>query len=185
MTPAANRPHTPKQADERQTLAGFLDHYRATLAIKCEGLTAAQLAQRSAPPSGLSLLGLVRHVGEVERGLFRGFACEQVKSSYCTESHPDGDFDDATGTDECVSEAFGYWNGEIEHARKIVAGASSLDQTLYRQRTDSTVSLRWILVHMIEEYARHSGAPPADEGVAGGGGHADLLRERIDGVTGD
>jgi hypothetical protein len=170
MTLAGERPHTPKQADERETLAGFLDHYRATLALKCDGLTPQQLAERSAPPSTLSLLGIVRHMGEVEKGWFRGFAGEPLEWRYCTEND-DGDFDDAVATQECVDDAFAYWTGEIERAREIFGNAASLDETLYRERSNTTVSLRWIMVHMIEEYARHCG-------------HADLLRERIDGATG-
>ena len=170
-TVAGERPHTPKQAGERETLTGFLDHYRATLRLKCDGLDPAQLAERSAPPSTLSLLGLVRHMGEVEKGWFRGFAGEPLEWRYCPEGNPDGDFDDAVGTHECVDDAFAYWTGEIEHAREIVAAATSLEDTLHRERSGTTVSLRWILVHMIEEYARHCG-------------HADLLRERIDGATG-
>ncbi|TAM90646.1 MAG: DinB family protein [Jatrophihabitans sp.] len=172
MTLAGNRPHTPKQAGERETLTGFLDHYRATLALKCEGLTPEQLAERAVPPSSLSLLGLVRHMGEVEKGWFRAFAGEPTEWRYSTDDDPDGDFDGTVGTQECVDDAFAYWQGEVGHAREIVAGARDLDETLYRERSDTTHSLRWILVHMIEEYARHCG-------------HADLLRERIDGVTGD
>lgn len=164
------RPHTPKTAGERETLAGFLDYYRATLAIKCDGLTAVQLAERAVPPSALSLLGLVRHMGEVEQGWFRGFAGEPITWHYC-EQNEDGDFEDVRGDESCVREAFDYWRGECAHAREIVA-AADLDATLYRERSGTTVSLRWILVHMIEEYARHCG-------------HADFLRERIDGLIGD
>ncbi len=167
------RPHTPKTADERETLAGFLDHFRATLAMKCDGLSPEQLAERAVPPSSLSLLGLVRHMGEVERGWFRGFAREQTSPRYYSEQNPDGDFDDARGDDAMVRDAFDYWQQEIEHAREVAA-AGDLDATLERHRdgTSHTMSLRWILVHMIEEYARHNG-------------HADFLRERIDGVVGD
>ena len=157
-------------ADERTTLAEFLDYYRATLAAKCAGLSAEQLAERAVPPSSLSLLGLVRHMGEVEQGWFRSFAGEPLNRRYCSKDNPDGDFDDVSADDECVRDAFGYWQGEIAHARKIVAGRG-LDETFGRPNRPAT-SLRWILVHMIEEYARHCG-------------HADFLRECLDGATGD
>ena len=153
-------------------LTGFLDHYRATLRLKCDGLTPDQLAERSVPPSSLSLLGLVRHMAEVERGWFRGFAQEETEPRYYSDDDIDGDFDNVRADQGEVDEAFAYWQAEIEHAREIVAGAA-LDETLTRTRRGETqaMSLRWIVVHMIEEYARHCG-------------HADLLRERIDGVTG-
>lgn len=173
MMPPVERPHTPKTAAERETLIGFLDHYRATLALKCEGLTAEQLAERAVPPSPLSLLGLVRHMGEVERGWLRGFAGEPTQPRYYSDENPDGDFDDARGEDAMVRDAFDYWHEEIEHARRIAA-AADLDGTFERPRDGQphTISMRWILVHLIEEYARHCG-------------HADFLRERIDGATGD
>lgn len=172
MITSIERPEPPFAGDERATLAGFLDYYRATLALKCDGLTPKQLAARATPPSTLSLLGLVRHLAEVERGWFRGFAREQSEPRYYSDADPDGDFDNALGDDDTVRDAFGYWQAEIEHAREIVA-AAALEQTFFRPRDGGeTISLRWILVHMIEEYARHCG-------------HADLLRETIDGVTGD
>jgi uncharacterized damage-inducible protein DinB len=164
------RPHTPKTADERETLAGFLDHYRATLAQKCDGLTAQQLAERAVPPSPLSLLGLIRHMGEVEQTWFRRFNGEQLEFRYCTDDDPDGEFDNAVGDQGQVEEAYAYWTGEIDHARAVV-DAHQLDETFVHERSGTTHSLRWILVHMIEEYARHCG-------------HADFLRERVDGVTG-
>jgi uncharacterized damage-inducible protein DinB len=166
------RPESPLAGDERATLAGFLDYYRATLALKCHGLTPEQLATRSAPPSSLSLLGLVRHMAEVERGWFRGFALEQTSPRYYSDDDRDGDFDNVEADMDSVREAFEFWSAEIDHARDVVAGAG-LDQTYSQVRHGGrTISLRWIMVHMIEEYARHCG-------------HADLLRERIDGATGD
>jgi uncharacterized damage-inducible protein DinB len=166
------RPEPPVVADERATLTGFLDYYRATLAIKCHGLTPQQLATRSTPPSTLSLLGLVRHMAEVERGWFRGFALEQTSPRYYSDEDRDGDFDNAHGDEATVRDAFDFWQAEIERAREVVA-AADLNQSYYRPKHGGeTISLRWIVVHMIEEYARHCG-------------HADLLREAIDGVTGD
>jgi uncharacterized damage-inducible protein DinB len=158
----------PRNTDERTTLLTFLEWQRATIARKCEGLTAEQLRQRSAPPSTLSLLGLVRHLADVERGWFRRtLAGEDVEDIYSSDADPDGDFNNIDSVD--VDEALATWRSECEQARKIVA-SRTLDDT-GRQRTGSVVSMRWILVHMVEEYSRHNG-------------HADLLRERIDGAVG-
>lgn len=160
------RPPRPTVADERTTLLGFLDYYRATVELKCDGLTPEQLAERTVPPSPLSLLGLVRHLADVERGWFRGFVGEPNGPRYRAE--PDGDFVHAVGEADQVAEAFGYWHAEIEHAREVGAKAD-LDAVFTRK--GQTYSLRWVLVHMVEEYARHVG-------------HADFLRERIDGAVG-
>jgi uncharacterized damage-inducible protein DinB len=160
----------PLVAQEREMLDAWLDFHRATLAVKCEGLTDDQLRARAVPPSSLSLLGLVRHMGEVERSWFRRvLGGEQAPPRYYSDENPDGDFDDVAGAG--VAEAFGYWRDECAHARERVAAAPSLDVT-GTGRHGERYSLRWIMVHMIEEYARHNG-------------HADLLRERIDGAVGD
>jgi uncharacterized damage-inducible protein DinB len=162
------RTEPPLQAGEREMLDAWLDFHRATLAQKCDGLTDEQLRQRAAPPSSLSLLGLVRHMAEVERGWFRrGVAGESALPRYYSDDNEDGDFDDVDTAD--VAEAFAYWREECQGARDIVAAVPSLDQT-FGGRT-RTYSVRWLMLHMIEEYARHNG-------------HADLLRERIDGATG-
>lgn len=167
---AVNRIDTPREAGERETLRAWLEWHRATLALKCEGLSDDQLRERSVPPSTLSLLGLVRHMAEVERGWFRRtLACEDAPLIYCSQDdNPDGDFDDVADAD--VAADFGTWRAECGAARSAEAAAPSLDMA-GTQRTGTRVSLRWIMVHMIEEYARHNG-------------HADLLRERIDGATG-
>ena len=160
----------PLVAEEREMLDTWLDYHRATLAVKCEGLTDDQLRARAVPPSSLSLLGLVRHMGEVERSWFRRvLGGEQAPPRYYSDENPDGDFDDVAGAG--VAEAFGYWRDECAHARERVAAAPSLDVT-GTGRSGDRYSLRWIMVHMIEEYARHNG-------------HADLLRERINGTVGD
>ena len=160
----------PLVAQEREMLDAWLDYHRATLAVKCEGLTDDQLRAQAVPPSSLSLLGLVRHMGEVERVWFRRvLGGEQAPPRYYSDENPDGDFDDVA--DAGVAEAFGYWRDECAHARERVAAAPSLDVT-GTGRQGERYSLRWIMVHMIEEYARHNG-------------HADLLRERIDGTVGD
>ncbi len=151
-------------------LDAWLDYHRETLAWKCSGLSDAQLRERSAPPSTLSLLGLVRHMADVERGWFRRtLGGEAVPRIYSSDDNPDGDFDDVDGAD--TAEAFETWRRECEAARQAASAAESLDVT-GTSRHGHEISLRWILVHMIEEYARHNG-------------HADLLRERIDGATGD
>ena len=158
-------------SSERAMLDSWLDFHRATLAMKCEGLDADRLRSRSVPPSALSLLGLVRHMAEVERAWFRGILAGQEfhRGIYWTAQDRDGDFDLVDHAD--VSEAFSTWRQECDNARRAAAGLP-LDTVGKRLRHGHEVSLRWILVHMIEEYARHNG-------------HADLLRERIDGATGD
>ncbi len=165
------RAEPPLTADERHMLDGWLEYHRATLAWKCEGLSADQLRERAVPPSSLSLLGLVRHMAEVERAWFRRRAGrEDVPMLYCTDSSPDADFDEVADAD--AAEALETWRRECDRARAIVAAVPSLDDTFENDRDGQTYSLRWIVSHMVEEYARHNG-------------HADLLRERIDGATGD
>jgi hypothetical protein len=159
----------PFEADERATLTAFLDFQRATLAVKCDGLTDDQLKQRAVPPSELSLLGIVRHMAEVERNWFRPvLGGEPMATIFAPDMDWAASFRDVTGAD--VPEAFGIWRAECDHSRALVAAAPSLDVRGFRER--GYVSLRWVLTHMIEEYARHNG-------------HADLLRERLDGSTGE
>jgi uncharacterized damage-inducible protein DinB len=167
--PTVQRPNVPYVADERVMLDGWLEFHRATLLQKCAGLTGEQLCERSAGPSTLSLLGLVRHMAEVERWWFRRFRGEQdAPDLYCTPESEDGDFDD---TDPAGAAAdLATFARECALAREAVAGVS-LDET-HVGRRGFDISLRWVFTHMIEEYARHNG-------------HADLLRERIDGATGD
>ena len=165
-----DRPRTTDVGGERETLAAFLDLYRWTLERKCADLTPLQLAERSVPPSSLSLLGLVRHMADVERLWFRTWAGEPTQSRYWTDAEPDGDFDLVDGSQQQVDEAFAYWRDEIDFARRVTADGD-LESGYAHPRHGGTITLRWILVHMIEEYARHLG-------------HADFLRERIDGATG-
>ncbi|MER7951019.1 DinB family protein [Streptomyces sp. NPDC096079] len=152
-------------------LAGFLADQRATLVLKCAGL-GEELAHRAAEPSTLSLLGLVRHLADVERHWFQEILAgrKDVRPLFSSPDSPDGDFDGAAAGPEAVTEAWEAWRAAVAHADRFTAQAPDLDvwgEDEWRGR----VSLRWVLVHMIEEYARHNG-------------HADLLRERIDGTRG-
>ncbi|MEV7187559.1 DinB family protein [Kitasatospora sp. NPDC093102] len=162
------RSRTPRTADERTTLAGFLDYQRDTLAMKCAGLTTEQLRARVLEPSGLSLLGLVRHLAEVERSWFRNILNGEDARGFW--GRPDGSFAEFDVDTADPDEAFAIWRRECDHARELVAAAESLD--VLSHYGDEVFSLRWILAHMIEEYARHNG-------------HADLLREHLDGTTGE
>ncbi|HEX6234438.1 MAG TPA: DinB family protein [Jiangellaceae bacterium] len=165
------RTDPPTTGDEFTTLVGFLQWQRGTLELKCSGLEPPDLARRSVEPSTLSLLGLVRHLADVERSWFRRtLAGQDAPPIYYSESDPDGDFDGAFADPEIVEQAWRDWRAEIEFANQFVADAPSLDVT-GQHRHHGAVSLRWVLVHMIEEYARHNG-------------HADLLRQRIDGAVG-
>jgi hypothetical protein len=158
--------------EEREALEQWTDFHRATLLQKCEGLAPEQLTSRSAPPSALSLLGLVRHMTMVERWWFRMHAAqEEVPFVHWSDEAPEGDF---TGVDDADAAAdLEAFRAECEASRAAVA-ALPLDTVVPSRgdHPDRVRNLRWIYLHMIEEYARHNG-------------HADLLRERIDGVTGD
>ncbi|HCU52148.1 MAG TPA: Mini-circle protein [Micromonosporaceae bacterium] len=169
IAPDVERVKTPYLASEREMLEVWLDHHRQTLLLKCAGLSAEQLKTPSVEPSTLTLLGLVRHMAEVERGWFRiNFAGEKIPHLFCTEESPDGDFDDIESAD--AEADFAAFQDEIELADSAAKGRS-LEDTFTHPRRQAEMNLRWIYVHMIEEYARHNG-------------HADFLRERIDGVTG-
>jgi len=160
----------PYSADERTMLDSWLEWHRGTLATKCEGLSDEQLRERSVPPSPLSLLGLVRHMAEVERSWFqRRIGGLDVPMIYCPPDDRDGDFDRVDTADVEADKA--TWLQQCERSREILANVKSLDETGLLSSGEK-VSVRWVLVHMIEEYARHNG-------------HADFLRERIDGATGD
>ncbi|MEU5208467.1 DinB family protein [Streptomyces sp. NPDC020742] len=159
----------PVRAGERETLRAFLDFHRATLAMKTEGLGDEELRRRSMPPSTLSLLGLVRHMAEVERTWFRRVINDEDVPLLWS---PEGDYQAAYDADGATgSEAFAAWQEEVAHARRIERAAPSLDVTGYQPRWDEHVSLRLVMHHLIHEYARHNG-------------HADLLREGIDGSVG-
>jgi uncharacterized damage-inducible protein DinB len=156
--------------DERSTLTEYLRGQRLTLQLKCEGLNPAQLARRAVEPSTLSLLGLVRHMAEVERKWFRQrFAGQDVPNRYQSEDEPDGDFDGAAADQTVVDEAWAAWHDEVSFAEQFTRDTDL--GFVGKDGVGEPISLRELLVHMIEEYARHNG-------------HADLLRERIDGRIG-
>ena len=156
---------------ERENYDAWLEYHRATLRLKCDGLDTEALRSRPVPTSLMSLHGLVRHMAEVERGWFqRTLAGEESPPMYYDEdTNPEGDFeipDDASFDDDVA-----VFERECERSRGIAA-SHELDDTGVRRREDADVSLRWIYVHMIEEYARHNG-------------HADLFRELLGGSTGE
>ncbi|HEY1179032.1 MAG TPA: DinB family protein [Phytomonospora sp.] len=151
---------------ERDVLSGYLRDYRTTLRLKCQGLDAEQLARRSVEPSTLSLLGLIRHLTDVERSWFqRIMAGEDVARFYPDEAEWEVEADPAM-----VAKAWADWEAAVAYSEEFVAKAESMD-LLAKSGGDDPAELREVLVHMIEEYSRHCG-------------HADLLRERIDGRVG-
>ncbi|HUB37381.1 MAG TPA: DinB family protein [Streptosporangiaceae bacterium] len=157
---------------ERATLVRYLRDYRLTLEMKCAGLDAEDMARRSVPPSNLSLLGLVRHMAGCEQYWFRIFlAGQDVPRHYRSDAAPNGDFSGAVADPAVVAEAWETWRNEVSFAEKFVEGARDLDISSSLERDGGQMELRSVMVHMIEEYARHMG-------------HADFLRERIDGRVG-
>ena len=155
-------------------LDGWLDYHRATLLTKCAGLTDAQLRTRSVEPSGLSLIGLLRHMTIVEYAWFEKVFTGAPERELYT-SPEDRDFEINAIDDATAQEAYAEFVKACENSRRLSEGRGLDEVADYTRQGDATVhrySLRWIVTHMIEEYARHNG-------------HADLLRERIDGVVGD
>ncbi|MCX5411020.1 DinB family protein [Streptomyces sp. NBC_00059] len=164
-----SRTGPPVSGDERETLRAFLDYHRATLAMKCEGLGDEELRKRSMPPSTLSLLGLVRHMAEVERAWFRRvFEDNEAPMVWSDRIDFQAAYDASASTRE---EAFGAWEAEVENSRRIERAAASLDLTGFQPRWEKEVSLRMVMTHVLLEYGRHNG-------------HADLLREGVDGTVG-
>ena len=176
--PAPDRVDPPYRDGERAAVEAWLEFHRATLLAKCAGLTPEQLGERSVPPSSLSLRGLLRHMTEVERSWFRRVvAGEQAPPLYYGPDDEDGDFDavgrdtDHPDTATAVARELAAFTAECEVSRRLAGAHGSLDDVGAGLRHGQQVSLRWVFLHMIEEYARHNG-------------HADLIRERIDGATG-
>jgi uncharacterized damage-inducible protein DinB len=169
--PAVERTEPDRIADERIALEQMLDYQRATLLTKCAGLTAEQLTRRPVRPSALSLLGLVRHLTEVERWWFRMHGNGEDLEFVYDPDESGADFDDTAESDAEANLA--AYVEEIAAARAAMAG-KDLDLVVPSRghHPERTRDLRWIHLHMIDEYARHNG-------------HADLLREAIDGATGE
>jgi uncharacterized damage-inducible protein DinB len=160
-------------ADERTTLTGFLDYHRDTLRMKVEGLSAEQL-RATLPPSDMTLGGMLKHLAFVEHWWT---ACILLGQEYAepwasVDWRDDADWDWHSAAEDSPEELRALFDATVAESDAIVA-AADLDQLSVRtSRTGEKFSLRWILVHLIEEYARHNG-------------HADLIRESIDGVTGE
>jgi len=167
--PEVTRAKSSLVPDERTLLESSLEDQRLTFLTKCAGLSGEQLALRSVEPSTMSLLGLIRHLADAERWWFRTHvAGEPVKDLYVTDDRPDADFDDLDPS--AAEQDYAAYLAEVDLCRQAVAGMP-LDHLFRSPRRGREASLRWAYEHMIIEYARHNG-------------HADLLRERIDGSTG-
>ena len=164
--PDVTLPDVPLTGDDRPMLEGFLAWHRALLRHKCAGLTGEQLAQCSVPPSNLSLLGLVRHMAKVERRWFRELiAGQELEPMYDAALGKDADFEDLHA--DRAQADYERLLEECRLADEALAAASYEDTITARM---GVMSVRAVVVHMIEEYAQHNG-------------HADLLRERVDGRT--
>jgi hypothetical protein len=160
----------PAVAPEKETLLAFLDYQRATLLQKLQGVSEADLQRPAVPPSNLTLLTLVKHLAYVERSWFQ-WRFKGIDFQFpWTKEDPDPDF--RIEPDETAAGIIAFYQGEVTQSRRIVAEASLDDLTARPWPSGELISLRWVVVHMIEETARHNG-------------HADLLREAIDGVTGE
>lgn len=162
------RIHPSKVAGGRESLTSFLDYQRATLAMKCHGLTAEQLKRKAVPTSDLSLLGLVRHAAVVERSWFRTVLSDEPGTALWPAV--DGVLGEFLVDDADVDEAFTSWTEACAYSRSVTDSFASVDDTVHFR--GEAISLRYVLTHMLEEYARHNG-------------HADLLREAIDGAVGE
>lgn len=147
-------------------LDAWLDHYRASLLVKCAGLTEEQMAERACPPSPMSLIGLVRHMTEMERAYVHRLADRELPLRYCNDDSPDGDFDDVAA--HTVAEDLRTFTDHCVRSREILRGLSLDDEFDGTRR----FTVRWAYLYLSKEYARHLG-------------HVDLLRERLDGATGE
>lgn len=158
----------PVAGAEKEVLAGFLDHYRATMLGICQGLSEKDL-KRSVVPSGTSLLGIVKHLAYVERGWFQeNVANEPFDYPFDDEDDPDVDFRVEEG--ETSEEIFELYRAACDRSRRALAEAS-LDDMIENPKRSRDFNVRWVVVHMIEETARHVG-------------QADIIREQLDGRTG-
>jgi uncharacterized damage-inducible protein DinB len=164
-----NRIGPPSFGSERDMLRTFLDYHRATLTMKCGGLSDVELRRQSMPPSTLSLLGLVRHMAEVERAWFRRVFEDNGAPMVWSEEIDFQAAYDASGSTR--AEAFAAWEAEVENSRRIEREAESLDLPGHQPRWGEDVSLRMVMLHVLLEYGRHNG-------------HADFLRQGVDGAVG-
>jgi hypothetical protein len=163
------RVQIPTTGGERELLTALLDWHRETFEGKCTGVPPERLRERGVPPSTLSLHGLVRHLAGVERWWFRiQLAGEDLPMLFSPDDQPDLDFEFRGDADPVADLA--TWRAECAASRDVVA-ARDLDDTGIRNRDGAPITVRFVLAHQIAEYARHNG-------------HADLLRERLDGRTG-
>ena len=165
------RTNGPMTGGERVVLDHWLDLYRDTVFLKIAGFDADQLSRRAVPPSSMSLIGIVRHLTEVEAYWLRVVLLDEqeVPDYFCTSASPEGDFND---TDPLTAAAdVAAYRAQLVTTKTNAAAWSDLDCPVRGLRNGTPVNLRWILIHLIEEYARHLG-------------HMDLLCEAIDGRTG-
>ncbi len=173
----SNRPWPPTNGGDLNTLVGFLEYQRATFAWKCAGLSDEQL-RVALPPSSMTLGGMLKHLAAVEDGWFTEVVGGQPAPEPWASHDPDDEreWEWQSAANDSGDELRGLWSERVERSRTVVAaqlsegGPDALDRT--HPAWLGRVSLRWVLFHMIEEYARHNG-------------HADLIRESIDGHTGE
>ncbi|HEX2294166.1 MAG TPA: DinB family protein [Actinomycetota bacterium] len=157
----------PIAGGEKEVLAGFLDHYRATMLELCEGMSEKDL-RRSLVPSGTTLLGIVKHLAYVEIGWFHeNVANKRYEYPFDVDADPEADF--RIEDDETPEEIFELYRSACELSRAALA-AASLDDPILNPERSRDYNVRWVVVHMIEETARHAG-------------HADIIREQLDGRT--
>lgn len=169
-TAPADRTAPDPHADELDLLVQFLDYHRATIVGKCEGLDDDQLRTASAPPSNLTLLGLLRHLTDVERQWWvRVLDGGAAPPLYYSEDDPDGDFDSLESAS--VAQVRARYRDQLAESRRVLATFADGGEVA-RRTTGFRPSLRWVLVHLVEEYARHNG-------------HADVIRQALDGATGE
>jgi len=167
--PAVERAFAPDEGDEATLLSAFLEFHRETLLWKCSGLTGDQLAQRPVSTTGMSLVGLLRHLTDVERQWLRIVGDGQdIESVYWGKPERDSDFDDVTAA--AAERDYQAYVAEIDRCRPLQN--KNLEAAIANPDGGGHFTFRWILIHLIEEYARHNG-------------HADLIREAIDGATGE
>ncbi|WP_449373694.1 DinB family protein [Arthrobacter psychrolactophilus] len=166
---ADNRTDPPFMAGERESLEAWLELYRATLPLKVGGLTAEQLCREAVAPSTLTVVGIVRHLSDVERYWFSNVVAGSSQEARYKATDPDADFNDYSEATALADVA--AYDEELEQVRALAAAVTDLDAPLPGLRRGQQLNLRWVYTHMIEEYARHLG-------------HVDLLRESLDGTAG-